>query len=450
MNIRAFLAAAVAASLAGLAFGQGSGSGSQPGAGTQPAAEARPEPAPGPYVKQTLPRDWVLQTRVRLRSETSRDRDPTTGMPTGNRFEFNTMSLIFPVVIECGSSVAYDKQITSEFRVADAVVPKQPAMLKNYAAGTHLLRWDVGGTDQRIVSREVGLRLEIPMRCFRTEFDEKRALMVPWPKGEWPKEAQATFMPQMYLDIGWNADTRHNEAYDGEPLSAALAAWEKQAGQSWKSMPPVRVAKELARHVWEDVSPAQGEGLRATQQGELSGIELQGPPVTLKTGKGTPNDMALLLTALLRKVGLPARTVIGWDVGDSSGSFLSQSSTANRLRAWVEFALYDEAENTINWVPVDIVKMRESSSRPAPIDRPWRYFGTHDQLAGVAPIAFQFHPPTDVVAYGNPCFWGWFVTPTPPAAAEQALAFGATTMSHRGGETNDPRKEKDDDDHHPR
>jgi hypothetical protein len=52
------------------------------------------------------------------------------------------------------------------------------------------------------------------------------------------------------------------------------------------------------------------------------------------------------------------------------------------------------------------------------------------------------------VAYGNPCFWGWFVTPTPPHEAEQALAFAATTMSQRGGETNDPRKKKDDDDHH--
>jgi hypothetical protein len=126
--------------------------------------------------------------------------------------------------------------------------------------------------------------------------------------------------------------------------------------------------------------------------------------------------------------------VIGYDVGDGDGRFLDRGRKANKLRSWVEFCLYDEARNTINWVPVDIIQLRKRSSRPQAFNRPWEYFGTNNDLEMVVPFAFQFHPPTDVAAYGNPLFWGWFVTPTAPKQAEQALTLSATSVSVRGGE----------------
>lgn len=169
-----------------------------------------------------------------------------------------------------------------------------------------------------------------------------------------------------------------------------------------------------------------------TRTGEFAGVIIQPPAETLRSGRGTAADTAALLAALYRKAGIPARIVIGHDTGGSRNITGRQRSVG--LRYWVEFALYDEAANTINWVPVDVVRMRRATSRPPAIERPWRYFGTHDELDEVVPFAFHFHPPTDVVSYGAPAFWGWFVTPTPPVAATQTVRFSATTAPRRGGQ----------------
>lgn len=409
-----------------------------------PAFETKPAPEEGPYVVRSRPHDWTLSVRVRLRSETVADRDIQTGMPKGYRFEFNTLAMVFPLVFESGSSRLYDKQIVSELRIDDRPVPTTPALLSGYAGGTRLGRWDAGSTEAVTTARDIELRIEAPMRAWRTEYDEKSAMQVAWPKEGWPRDVASAFKSQMYLDVGWDKESGRVMAYDEQPLVEALARWVKEAGgRDIRGMTPAMAAKFLTARVWESVMPSQGDGLTATRNGEIAGIDLQGPGVTLSTGRGTPFDMTLLLTAVMRKAGLPARTVIGWDVGEGDGKFLSKNSKENRLRAWVEFALYDEAKNTVNWVPVDIVKLRKTSNRPASLDRAWKYFGTHDELDRMPPIAFQFHPPTDVIAYGNPGFWGWFVTPAPPARAEQAISFSATTTSKRLGDDQKRDEETD-------
>lgn len=414
--------------------------GVNPAAPSTPAVttprEPRPAPSPGPYITQTRPQDWLMSVRVRLRSTTARDRDAQTGLPKETAFKFQTMGVVFPLATETGSSRTYDRQIEAELRISDVVIDKEPVVLAGYAAGARLLRLDAGGTDAETTCREVELRAAIPSRSWRTEFDEKAASRVDWPKEGWPAEAMSTFQPQMYLDLGWNPQTGQIEAYDDKPLADAIDRWVKEAGgRDVKSLPPVTLAKFLAARVWASIEPSRGDGLIATTQGELAGIELAAPSMVLANGRATPSEMALLLTAVYRKAGLPARTVIGWDVGADSDRFLKKGGKQNQIRAWVEFALYDEVKNTINWVPVDIVKLRKMTSRPQSLDREWRFFGTHDELADIAVIGFQFHPPTDVVSYGSAGFWGWFVTPEPPAAAEQAISFSATTMAKRAGDT---------------
>jgi len=405
--------------------------------------EPRPAPAVGPYITQSRPHDWLMSVRVRLRSTTARDLDPQTGLPRETMFKFQTMGVVFPIATETSSSMIYNNQIEAELRISDAVVDREPVVLAGYAAGARLLRLDAGGTDAETSCREVELRASIPSRSWRTEFDEKAASRVGWPKDGWPAEVMSTFQPQMYLDLGWNPQTGKIEAYDEKPLADAIERWVKEAGgRDIKNLPPVTMAKFLAARVWASIEPSRGDGLIATTQGELSGIELGAPGQVLLNGRATPSEMALLLTAIYRKAGLPARTVIGWDVGPDADRFLKKSSKQNMIRAWVEFALYDEAKNTINWVPVDIVKLRKMTSRPQALDREWRYFGTHDELADVAVIGFQFHPPTDVVSYGSAGFWGWFVTPEPPLSAEQAISFSATTMAKRAGDKG-PEEERE-------
>ncbi|QYU67652.1 hypothetical protein J4558_22550 [Leptolyngbya sp. 15MV] len=79
------------------------------------------------------------------------------------------------------------------------------------------------------------------------------------------------------------------------------------------------------------------------------------------------------------------------------------------------------------WIPVDIVALRKASSNPRPLDRPWPFFGTHPELDAVVPVAFQFQPPTDVVAHGSPALYGWMVTPQPPTRVIQAIRVSVTS-----------------------
>jgi hypothetical protein len=98
----------------------------------------------------------------------------------------------------------------------------------------------------------------------------------------------------------------------------------------------------------------------------------------------------------------------------------------------------DEGAGQLHWIPVDVVRMRKSGSRTQPLDKEWKFFGTHDELSGVIPFAMHFHPPTSVRAYGSPGFWGWLVSPKPPETAVQALTFTAWRTPKHGGE--DPNK----------
>jgi hypothetical protein len=121
--------------------------------------------------------------------------------------------------------------------------------------------------------------------------------------------------------------------------------------------------------------------------------------------------------------------VIGYDLGNSKTTgkqFLGKRGSSD-LRAWAEFALVDPKSGKEIWVPVDVVRMRKSGSRAKPIDQKWNYFGSHDELDRVVPFAFQFHPPTTVVAHGAPAFWGWLVTPQPPERVMQTLRFVGIT-----------------------
>jgi hypothetical protein len=109
----------------------------------------------------------------------------------------------------------------------------------------------------------------------------------------------------------------------------------------------------------------------------------------------------------------------------------------------VEFALVD-AKGKLVWIPVDIVRMRKSSPNPPPLTSAWPFFGTHKELDEVAPIAFQFLPPTTVVSSGAPAFYGWLVTPAPPQfEVTQVLRVNMFTASKRGGEQPERRKPGD-------
>lgn len=418
--------------------------GAQPGTAGQPVK--RPVPQVGPYVQQVQSKNLTLTISVDVLLDRSDDRD-AQGMPVVRPLTFKTLAFVFPVLEATASfkpNAVFQRRggkdpegearfgmVKGELYVNDQLVSNAPTLLTGeYQSGVRLGRWDA----RDMTAREVELKLEISGTAYRTKFDEAAAAKVGWPTGEWPKEASATFKPQMFV----NEDAVVG-AYDMSIVQEAVKRWTKG---NPRSVPPVTLAKYIFGEVVAMMQPS-GEGLEFTRNGLIQGIGLVGAPEAMRLKRGSEFDIACVLAACYREAGLPARTVIAYareDAGDRE-NFLNRRKEKAQLRSWVEFCLYDEVNNTINWVPVDPARMRKKSSRPPPLNKPWAYFGDNDDLNEVVPFALQFHPPTTVLAYGSPGFWGWLVTPQPPSTAYQALRFEVTASSQRGGEP-PPKDEK--------
>jgi hypothetical protein len=371
---------------------------------------------PTNLIQRINPHDWTLTVTVIVNA--FQEQYATDHSPAIEYFDFETAAVVFPVIKDTAASQTNDSRFKGSLYFDGRLSDESPKFLPDpYPSGTRLAKWQIA--DKR--GRSVKLNVEIAMTCWQTKFDEKAAAAVGWPKGPFPPAAASTLEPQNYIDR-----SPDGKPYDMKPVKDLLNRLTD--GRSPKSQAPVALAKWIAGEVVRGIQPS-GAGLRSARTGQLEGIDLQGAPQTAERSRGSEFDIVCLLAALYRQAGLPARTVIGWDTGDSTGSgdtFL-KNTDQQRLRAWVEFALYDEASKTLTWVPVDVARIRNSSTRPPSIDQPWPYFGSHDRLDGVIPFAFQFHPPTTVLAYGSPGFWGWLVTPEPPKHAWQSLTFMAIT-----------------------
>ncbi|MDX2115231.1 MAG: transglutaminase domain-containing protein [Planctomycetota bacterium] len=412
------------------------------------APEKREAPSVGPYIEQSNPRDLALAVHVTINSDSPRDkvqyRDPFSGrvvdFPKITPFEFTTLAIIFPVLPSTSSSDPYTREVMGSLTLNDRLADESIEYMTGYPGGVRFARFDAGSTDRTTTCREVELRMVLPMRCYRTKFDEPNALRVPWPAGPWPQDVASILAPQLYVETGIDAEG-NIRPYDAAAVDAALTRWlAEEKISDPKRIAPAALAKILVGKVWTNVQ-VQGDGLALKRTGELSGVMVQPPAWTLRDQRGSAHDVTVLLAAVLRRAGIPARVLIGWDVSSGDGKFLDKGSKENTLRSWIEFALYDEKANTLNWVPVDIAKLRASTSRPPPLTQPWRYFGTHPDLDSVTPFAFHYHPPTDVVSYGWPGFWGWFITPKPPASAEQSIRLSAAALPVRGGQPpRDPKR----------
>jgi transglutaminase-like putative cysteine protease len=417
----------------------------------QPAVkqqQEKPAPTVGPYIRQDQQKELKLTVHISLRSDQGLKqtyRDPFSGetvqMPVIQPFEYETIGIVFPLVPSTAGSLMFEDDYTGVLTVNDLVVDEEPKVLSGYPAGVKLARWDAQAPQGQIgTCRQVELQIDMPMRCFNTTFDETGAARVAFPN-TWPAEAESALRPQLYVELGVDG-SGVVRPYDDKLVTDTLAAWLAEEGVTDpRRLAPILTAKLIAGKIWANTQ-VSGEGMVFVgRTAELAGLLIQPPAATLESRKGSEHDVTALAAAMFRKAGLPVRTVIGYDVGRGDAKFLQKGSKSNRLRSWVEFALYDEQANTLNWVPVDVARMRKTTNRPPRWEQPWKYFGTHDELSGIAPFALQFHPPTDVVAYGSPGFWGWFVTPAAPGAAEQALRFTAAAMSKRGGEpAREPRK----------
>lgn len=427
-----FAAAGVAvAMLTGSALGQ---------YGHTPKAKssANKSDEPPPIIDRVQSHDWTLTATVSVRLD-QHERDKN-GMPLTTGFRFDTMSMVFPMLAESASHIASPplpsegadegkRYCTGKLSLNGKVVEEHPAFLSDYPCGTRLGKW----TYQNWEGQSVLLEVTLPVTCYQTKFDEKQAQAVGWPSA-WPAVAQSCFQPQYWID-----EDPAKGPYDMAPVKDFVNR--ATGGKDPKTAPPALLAKILAGQILESIQPS-GQGLTFDRTGELQGVDLQGAPETIRTGKGSEFDVVCALAAVYRAAGIPARTVIGFDVGQTKTDgrrFLGKHGSSE-LRSWVEFPLVSPKDGSLVWVPVDVIRMRKSGSRMKPVDQRWPYFGDHDELDRVIPFAFQFHPPTTVVSYGSPAFWGWLVTPKPPDMVAQSIRFMAITTPV----TADDQKRKQD------
>lgn len=373
------------------------------------------EPPLNAFIDYSEPQHWTARVQVDVTAfeYSSKQRQEI------QVWDMATLAAVFPVIESTGAATGDLSKIKGELRVADRVYTRDYSIIRGYPGDAVYSRWDARDLEG---IREITLVIEPQVNCWETTLNEAAAARVGWPQSPYPSEALSTFEPQ------YGVNFTEFEADASELVPGLVARWSE--GRDPKSIPPLQLAKYFAGRVIELVQPAAA-GLqrgRTPYRRGFEGLRVLGPDRTIQSGRGSQFDIACLLAAVYREAGLPARLVIGlrvFDEYDTDDLNREQLVGPEALHAYVEFFLYDETTGDQGWIPVDPIMIRRQSSRAKPLNQPWEFFGTHDELDYFIPIAFHFHPPTSVRAYGSPAFWGWFVTPAAPATAFQQLTFSS-------------------------
>ncbi|MFA6043806.1 MAG: hypothetical protein WC718_02375 [Phycisphaerales bacterium] len=183
-----------------------------------------------------------------------------------------------------------------------------------------------------------GLYVQLEMRyvatCRKAILDEDAAFEIGWPAA-WPPEAQGTFDKQMFLDLAVDPWSGQVYEFNGAPVAGVakeLLAW--GGLRDAKDIPPAALAKGLARQVLPAIKPFDdgllpicdefgrnirkvdatglGAGLPAMQK-VFMGVDVRDVISVLRDGYANQAERAMALAAIYRKVGLPARVMIGYE-----------------------------------------------------------------------------------------------------------------------------------------
>ncbi|MCA9304632.1 MAG: transglutaminase domain-containing protein [Phycisphaerales bacterium] len=402
-----------------------------------------------PYLSYRKAREWEVHQTVYLLVPQTVRLGPENQIQHEIRREDDIfpskLEFVFPVMQRSGSGWTTDEKVHGTITLNDQ--PEDMTYTIQYAPGTNApyAVWDL---HFRAPTSVIRFENRANIVAVDTVFDEQKALGLGWPT-EWPDEP-ARFLTPIIDPIGQRTDPLTHEvlpAPDETVIKELITQWTE--GNDPKSIPPVTLAKYLAarvighmksndrslittddstfrRSLTSNIGP--GNHFDSSYTGFYAGFAVRDPEETTRTGRGSRHDMTLMLTAVYRAAGLPARTVIGID-DDGSGT--------DRVRSWTEFALYDPALDLTVWIPVDIDQLRRRGASTANYTRPWKFFGTNDELHAIAPVSFYFHPPAAYQSFQVPALYGIRSDADLPYFAEQIITFGINRKPVRGGQTRD-------------
>ncbi len=309
--------------------------------------------------------------------------------------------------------------------VTRTVVSPAPTLREHILPSQPLLIWTSEDTTNAPCFSMI-MEIQYDLTSHKTALDEAAARKIRWTK---PEELPEFVKPYLAEDkyIRW----------DGPELARLLLQWKREIIDR-KDFPPAEAAKRMTAKVIEVTQPlgtalhheaATSIGLKCPEMWVginhprvlrfFEGFEVSGAEKAAKEGRGNEWDMARLLAAALRSSGIPARVVVGYD----QPSYALKNDLV--FRGWVEFYLFDPDSRKGEWIPVDVTRQREVSSRAPAITASWPYFGNHDKLNEWIPLAIEFAAEHEgAVRHSWPCLWAWQLDPNQPGVSSYDLLPG--------------------------
>ncbi len=384
--------------------------------------------------------DWTVHAEVRIFSGRPHPGDASYAIPTVS-FQLSQVDVAYPLIPDTASSEAQTGRFKGSLWVGANKVSEKPTISDGYQGLSSIAVWSAEG----IRSRDITLKVDIASVCYETRIDERIARGYTWPDHPWGKELALCLEPQLFVQPG------------DEAVAALARRWTN--GGKPRDARPYDLAKLLATRTLEHVRRTQGLYESSNRNpGDvgntgvvsvnafLSGFRVNGAAYAARSGEGSPYDLACLLTAIYRASGLPARLVIGLDIERSD------EERHPVLRSWVEFFLArdpaqpKDVEEPVavsaedgEWIPVDITRQQEFSSRAPPLNQRWQFFGHNEEFDFVAPFSFHWLPPSTLTNAGAAGIWGWLPQPGNPVA-DQELKFWHLGTPKRGDDPEFRRK----------
>lgn len=391
--------------------------------------DAKPELPDNPYISFRDPWRWDLNAQLFLKSAVVMKDNISTPGRSINEDVYTTLwqpgriELVYPVVRHGAYYWSPNQDIDASIRLDDVEfatsnrggragsfnLPDQPIdddnlmivpkfVQGNDAEYSSWESWDIKGE-----YRQLHLKHTSHIVCADTVFNDQLARQLPWPE---------TWEPRFAAYLAPIVDTV------GDPIPESADETIDRLVRSWigedtdpRQGVQLDVVKFLTGKVIEHFTvrgqatefPRQstGGGSRPSlvvSANTWGGFIVRPANVIANNPQGSRLDLAILLTSVLRSVGVPARTVICINE--------LESDPLLDTVALVEFAMHDPERDLTFWVPVDVNRVRLTGGRSSQYQRKWNYFGSHDELSHMIPISYYFHPPARYLSYDLPMLYG--------------------------------------------